>query len=75
MLSSIYSGGIIHRSGPVCGDKTKKILKNVLHMLQSISLIPSLGLGVSTINKVLRHSQHYFISQNESEPHHLHGSM
>lgn len=32
--SSIYSGGIIYaQSRPVCGDKTKKILKNVLHLL------------------------------------------
>lgn len=34
MSSSIYSGGIIHsQSSPVCSDKTKKILKNVFHML------------------------------------------
>lgn len=33
MPSSIYSGGIIHsQSCPVCGDKTKMILKNLLHM-------------------------------------------
>lgn len=33
MPSCIYSGGIIHsQSCPVCGDKTKKMLKNLLHM-------------------------------------------
>lgn len=34
MSSSIYSGGIIpSQSTPVCSDKTKKILKNAVHML------------------------------------------
>lgn len=34
MPCSIYSGGIIHsQSRPVCSDKTKKIPKNVLHVL------------------------------------------
>lgn len=80
MLSSIYSGAIIHQSRPVCSDKTKKIVKNVLHMLLHISLIPSLRLSVSTINKFLQRLQGYFIIQNESEPrclkiHHLHGCM